>query len=232
MTFANTPASNPAAPSQPAENPSAELGLADTLRAKTHDLHVAAEHHPFQQRLLRGGMTTSELAGFINEMMHVQLALESALRSTSNASVRTLVREWHVRSHLSKHDVLALGGTPSPAPNHAATKKFCDVIGNAAERDPTALVGILYVLEGATNGNVYVGKALEKHLNLAPGTATRSFDPHGADQRPRWMAFRSELNGLALDQTTTAHVVEAARATFQAVYDISEAMNRPAAPTT
>jgi len=232
MTSANTPASSPAGPSRPAVNASTELGLADTLKTKTQDLHVAAEHHPFQQRLLRGGMTTPELAAFINEMMHVQLALESALRSTSNASVRTLVRDWHVRSHLSKHDVIALGGTPSPAPNHSATQKFCDVIRNAAERDPTALVGILYVLEGATNGNVYVGKALEKHLNLAPGAATRSFDPHGADQRPRWMAFRSELNGLALDPATTTQVVEAARATFQAVYDISEAMNRSAAQTT
>jgi heme oxygenase len=157
-------------------------------------------------------------------MLHVQQTLERALRETSNRHVRSLARDWHVRSPLTRHDILALGGSIDAAPRTDAARRFCADIDAAAAHSPVALVGILYVLEGATNGNVYVGKALEKHLGLEPGRATRSLDPHGDQQRPRWLAFRAGLDELGLDEPQAEAVLAAARRTFQAVYEISDAM--------
>ncbi|MDZ4830883.1 MAG: biliverdin-producing heme oxygenase [Phycisphaerae bacterium] len=196
--------------------------LAAALKDGTQDLHVAAERHPLQQRLLRGAVSRDELALYLHELYHVHLSLETGLNSSNNPAVHAMVRDHHLRSPLFKHDIAALGGTIADQARCRAARSFCGFIGDAAAADPAALVGMLYVLEGATNGNVYLARALERSLGLEPQAATSSLDPHGADQRPRWQAFRVALDTLDLPDADAARVIAAARSTFRAVYDIAD----------
>ncbi|MBL9150468.1 MAG: biliverdin-producing heme oxygenase [Phycisphaerae bacterium] len=196
--------------------------LAGALRSKTHDLHVMAEKHPFQQRLLRGQVSRDELAAYLHELAHVHAALERAFESTAHPIPRSLFRDHHYRSGLAKHDVAALDGLFAELPRTRSAKSFVSAIDDLASADPVSLVGVLYVLEGATNGNVFLARALEQSLGLERRVATSSLDPHGDDQRPRWMAFRSLLDTLSVPEAEAGRIVAAARATFRAVHDIAD----------
>jgi heme oxygenase len=200
----------------------AAASLAGALRSKTHDLHVMAEKHPFQQRLLRGQVSRDELAAYLHELAHVHAALERAFESTGHPVPRSLFRDHHYRSGLAKHDVAALDGLFADLPRTRSAKSFVSAIDDLASADPVSLVGVLYVLEGATNGNVFLARALEQSLGLERRVATSSLDPHGDDQRPRWMAFRALLDTLSVPEPEAARIVAAARTTFRAVHDIAD----------
>lgn len=196
--------------------------LATSLKESTSDLHVAAERHPFQRRLLQGNVSRDELSAYLHEMSHVHRALEECFDATSHPVPRSIFADHHRRSHLAKQDVRALEGPYAESARTRAARSFIGFIHDTASADPISLVGILYVLEGATNGNVYLARAIEKSLSLEPRVATSSLDPHGPDQRPRWQAFRAALDTFELTGDEPQRLIAAARASFRAVHDISD----------
>jgi heme oxygenase len=196
--------------------------LADALKDGTRELHTAAERHSLQQSMLRGTISRDLLAAYLHELFHVHSALEQALQASADPAVTAMFRDHHIRAPLSEHDIVALGGSVADRPRCRATRSFVGMIGDATNADPPALVGVLYVLEGSTNGNAYIARAIEKAFGIAPGVATRSLDPHGTELRPRWQAFRAALDTLDLPDAEAARVISAARWTFRAVYDIAD----------
>jgi heme oxygenase len=196
--------------------------LADALKQGTRELHVEAERHPLQQNMLRGTIARDRFAAYLNELHHIHTVLEDALRSSSHPAIAVMFQDHHLRAQLLAHDIVALSESMSERPRCRATRSFCGFIHDAATADPAALIGVLYVLEGSTNGNAFIARAIEKAYGLAPGVATRSLDPHGAEQRPRWQEFRAALDTLDLPDAEAARVISAARWTFRTVYDVAD----------
>jgi heme oxygenase len=86
--------------------------------------------------------------------------------------------------------------------------------------DPAALLGVLYVLEGSTNGSRYIARNIRRAFGLErPGT--RFMDPHGEHQPARWAAFKQLLD-QAIDPAEVPTVIEGAHATFLAVTEIGQ----------
>ncbi|MEL7474213.1 MAG: biliverdin-producing heme oxygenase, partial [Planctomycetota bacterium] len=111
-----------------------------------------------------------------------------------------------------------------------STKRFIASIETLASDNPLALVGVLYVNEGATNGNKIVAMRIRESLGLDHSIPLGYLDPHGAEQRKRWMAFRGQLDALEMSDAEKRQCVDAARATFQLFMDLSaELSSGPAA---
>ena len=72
------------------------------------------------------------------------------------------------------------------------------------------------MLEGSTLG----GALLRKHLAAAfslTDAGLRYYSPYGVHPKPHWVAFSARMNDLDLTDAEGDAVVEAARATFDAI---------------
>lgn len=192
------------------------------LKEGTQTLHDQAESGNFQVRMVNGELARIEFASFLGQMRHVHAAFDPAIQqaAASDERVAQLFDESHLRLGRIDQDLADLDSTAiaDPLPS---TQKFVEYIGRRLEEQPASLIGVLYVKEGATNGNKIVSKRLQQAMELEPDQAMRYMDPHGNDQRRNWNAFKETLNELDLSEQEQAECVQVAKETFQMVMDVS-----------
>jgi heme oxygenase len=151
----------------------------------------------------------------------VHAALDPAIQAASSDDrVAHIFDESHLRLRRIDQDLEDLSSTELAAPL-PATESFVGYINEASKENPVSLIGVLYVKEGATNGNKFIAKKLRATMGLAPDQAMGYLDPHGADQRRCWNAFKVALNELDLTEQEQEDCVAAAQETFRMVINIS-----------
>ncbi|MGQ0628807.1 MAG: biliverdin-producing heme oxygenase [Phycisphaerales bacterium] len=206
--------------------------ISERLKTSTRDLHTAAETHPIQADLVAGRATPGAYAAYLSQMHHLHEALDAALLRLREIEPRTraLFREHHLRARHASADVAALGHTlagPTPATVEMATR-----LANLTTDQAPTLLGALYVLEGSTNGGLFIAAAIRKTLNIAAGAADTYLNPHGDQQRPRWAEFKTTLDGLTLNPAEDEALIEGAGWTFRGITrifdDLSAAAGRAA----
>ena len=195
--------------------------LSQRLKQAGAELHDRAETAGFTRELFKGRRPIDDYAALLAQMLHVHEALERALDAVDHPTARTLLADDTPKSPLIREDLAALGVDPDePLP---ATRAFINEIERA---DPAWLLGVHYVLEGSTNGNRFVAAALRKAYELEGDRATRYLDPYADTQRARWAAFKQTLDALDLTEAEQETMIEADLATFRAIIDIHEALDR------
>ncbi|MEM6732994.1 MAG: biliverdin-producing heme oxygenase, partial [Myxococcota bacterium] len=86
---------------------------------------------------------------------------------------------------------------------------------------PIALIGARYVFEGATNGGVFIAKAIERAYG--PGLIpTGHLKPYGEAQAERWGTFARGLAALPLSGEEEDLVVRSACHTFEEFIDLMD----------
>jgi heme oxygenase len=192
------------------------------LKEGTQALHDQAESGSFQIRMVNGELARLEFGAFLGQMRHIHEVLDPALKaaSASDARVGKIFNESHLRLHRIDQDLTDLSHDEvmDPLP---ATAHFLGYIKEMSEQKPASLIGVLYVKEGATNGNKIVAKRLRESMELDPGMAMGYLDPHGKDQRRCWTDFKGRLNELDLTDEEQEDCVAVAQETFRMVMDIS-----------
>lgn len=128
-------------------------------------------------------------------------------RLQRSASLRAAVPdlEGRRRAHLAASDLAALGepiAAPAPAPALPETA------------DLPALVGVSYVLEGATLGGAALRPLLSRRLGLE-ARALRYLDGYGDQTRSMWARFTASIDALELTTSERARATEAAVACFE-----------------
>lgn len=201
------------------------------LKTGTQDLHDAAERHPFQKSLASGALSKDDYARFLAQMLVVHRALASALRATapSNPPISAVWREHYDRQDDLTADLAFLGRSSDGTDTAPATNAFIAMIGTLRTSAPHALLGILYVLEGSTNGGRFIAKGLRRALNLTGTDATRFLDPYGERQRELWAQFKADLEAAGLSPAQQDEAFDAARATFAAISAMSSDLSAPVA---
>ena len=197
-------------------------GFHRKLKEGTQALHDQAESGNFQIRMVNGELARMEFASFLVQMRHIHCVLDPAIQSAASTDDRVdhIFDESHLRLPRIDKDLedLSCEAVADPLP---ATERFVRYIGEQLEQSPSSLVGVLYVKEGATNGNKFVAKKLRESMGLAPDMAMGYLDPHGKDQRRRWNAFKETLNELDLTDQEQDECVTVAQETFRMVMDVS-----------
>jgi len=206
--------------------PSKATGFHLKLREGTQELHDQAEAGNLQDKMVNGTLSKEEFAAFIAQMKLVHAALEPALSSasTTDSRIAKIFDDDHIRIGKIEQDLVDLEWeediTPLPA-----TDRFVNYVHEKIDTNPIALVGVLYVEEGATNGNKYIAKKLIPALGLGEGKALGFLDPHGDEQRTKWNRFKETLNELDLSEEEEATCVESAQETFRMIMNISNELN-------
>ena len=200
------------------------MSIMTRLKSATADLHQAAESSPLQRRLVKGELAPDLYAAFLGQMYLVHAALERALQvaTATHPGFTAVVRDYHRREPQLRDDLAFLGvALDTIAPVAATTAMLADVERIAAER-PVALLGMLYVLEGSTNGSKFIAMAIRKAYRLEPGPGVAYLDPHGELQKDRWQAFKVDMDSVDFTEAESEAIIEAAKGMFRSLTEISD----------
>ena len=198
-------------------------GFHKLLKEGTQALHDQAEVGEFQSRMVHGDLARSEFASFLTQMLHLHQAVdgmydEAAAKDDRFASIYD--PKAHKRTHLIQKDLEDLG-VSDLSPAFETTQAFVNSVREMLDASPISVLGVLYVKEGATNGNKFVLKKIQSALGLPEAHAVGYMDPHGMEQRKRWNQFKRDLNELNLTDEDQNACLEVARQCFQMFMDIS-----------
>jgi len=177
---------------KPANAPQPD-SLALMLKQSTQDLHNQAEAGPFQQRMMDGKLLREEFVAFLQQVWHVQSGIEPLFREAAAKEPRfaEMLHENHFRLSKIEQDLSDLDAAPIDE-RLASTEKFIGFVEQATRSDPLSLVGVLYVKEGATNGNKIVAKRIREGLGLPESRRVVQGRPARAIQRIDRPARRNE----------------------------------------
>lgn len=112
------------------------------------------------------------------------------------------------KSPLLRADLVALGMTTRAIARLPRCRELPVV------RSLPALLGCLYLTEGATLGGQIILPHVRAVLGVAPGAGASFFHGYGAATNTQWSAFTDALAALPVDAAGERAVVEAAVATF------------------
>ena len=190
-------------------------GAAATLKAETNDHHRRAESSPFQRALVAGKLPVDRYVGWLEQMRVLYRVLEAelTLAAVGDRYAALLGTRWRRTPELLA-DLAHFGRPAEPAPM-PATDAFVGQLARWGGEKSAALIGVLYVLEGSTNGSRYIARSLRKAyaLDLA---GLGYLDPYGDAQTEEWARFKAALDA-AIPADDLPAVVAGAIATFEAV---------------
>ncbi len=203
--------------------------IMERLKAASEDLHRMAEGRELQRLLVRGTLPRPLYETYLAQMHLVHTALEDRIREVAreHPAFASVVRDYHWREPQLRADLVFLGGEVAQIEPLPAVWALIEHIDREAADCPVALLGMLYVLEGSTNGSKFIARSIGKAYGLSAGPGLSYLDPHGDLQRDRWLTFKQDMNAVDLSENEKTRIIAAARATFQAVADLSDELMEP-----
>ena len=167
---------------------------------RSHTLHVALEKRlPFFSERLDLERYTHLLAAYYG----FYEALESHLLSCDLPEGFEL--STRLKTPALRQDLHALGVCIDALP-------LCDNLPPL--NNPASVLGVLYVLEGATLGGNVLRKHVSEQLGLDAGNGCAFLYVYGEATGKHWKAFLDYLGSVPLDAPSRALAVDAACSTF------------------
>lgn len=197
------------------------------LRAETRAQHVATEAIPFSSAILAGTLSREAYAGQLAAYLPAHRAIEGTVAGSRHPAIAEVWTPDMRRTPLLVQDLAALGAAATSA--HAARaegQSMATWISELADRDPVAVLGVLYVMEGSTLGGAVLRRHLAEAFELTDA-GLRYYAPYGRHPKPHWVAFGDRMNRAVTDDAEASRVVAAAAETFDRIGRILAALSDP-----
>jgi heme oxygenase len=181
-----------------------QIDVRNQLRLATQQQHRSLDQHPMVAGLTQADYPLSRYRQLLQTYLPLYQTLETAINAYLHhqpAGFDYLDRNkaaWLSQDLSHFQDLSA--GRPQPHSRH---------INSLGE-----LIGILYVLEGATLGGAYIAKALKQHHGLDQHNGARFFHGYGELTQEKWQALIQFSQIIAADQSQRQAAESAAIATF------------------
>ncbi len=205
------------------------------LRESTASHHRLAEQHEFQQQFVRGTLPRPLYVHWLGQMLHIHAALEAHLDRlvAKNPQLKSVFDDGR-RKVVPLQKDRAFLGSATDQPALPAARAMMTRMDQLATAQPLALLGILYVLEGSTNGSKFIARKVRPAYELpVTGEGSAYLDPYGDVQPARWQEFKAAMDALNLPAADVAPMVVAAQETFDSIRELGaellEHLGRPAA---
>lgn len=205
----------------------------DQLKARTRDAHMATEAIPFSAAMVERRLPRDRYLGQLAAYALVHRCLDRHLAESTNPAIRAVWQPDLAKTPLLEADLRHFAteldaATPRLGGALAAGERFAARIDELAARQPLALLGFLYVLEGSTLGATILREhiAASYHLTLADGARGLAYySPYGNAVMPHWKLFRERMNAAVTSPADQEIVVESAREAFQRVGEVLQALS-------
>ena len=200
---------------------------ASLLRAETGEDHRRAERSEFQRRFVSGQLPRELYVRWLEQMWWVYAALEEWLWTAPLVERHPALLDGRRRTPELRADLAHFGLAQRDLRPTRAACAFAERLSAwGAERSP-ALLGVLYVLEGSTNGSRHIARAVRAGYGLSGREGCAFLDPYGDDQPARWAEFRRHLDA-AVAPAEMPDALDGARAAFDAFSRIGAELLEPA----
>lgn len=189
------------------------IGLAAILRRSTAEVHEAVERLPIMLRLTSEEVTQNDYRHYIHVLAGIYVIVETAFYNNLDDALRE-----------------RLGIRPKlPMLLRDLEEQGIKVPAMGLERDPgtpnrldthsmSAIVGGVYVLEGATLGGRTIARHLRRMLGAELGAAS-FLDFHGEQISAAWRHFSGALDDLcSVGMLLPDEVIAGALVTFDEIY--------------
>lgn len=198
----------------PLKSSSVRSGLLQSFRASTQAEHRALEHQPLLRALLTPTLSRAQYDALLQGLFSFYRSLEVTLIP----AVRLLRARfpagdyaYQPRSEWLRQDLLSLGLEPTggPAPDAPA----CSGVD--------AALGVLYVLEGSTQGGRVIAPRIERSLGVTQASGASYFNAHR--QCDSWSRFQRWVSDFEKDylndgRCDQAVALRSAGATFSGLH--------------
>ncbi len=153
-------------------------------------------------------ITSHELRGILRAFHGFYAPLESKIEAVARGFLQGEVRRRQKTQWLV-HDLVAMGDTKESIRQLPCCTDLphLDV--------PGQLLGVLYVLEGATLGGQVIAEALRKRMGQ--DVSTRFFTPYGEQVTAMWESYLRLLAECTTGEEAERYVLVSARATFESL---------------
>jgi heme oxygenase len=158
--------------------------------------------------LLDPRVTPQELRGVLRCFYGFYAPLESRMYAAAQGPLEGEVRARRKTPWLV-HDLVAMGDTQ----DRIAELPWCTDLPPMAS--PGQLLGVLYVLEGATLGGQVIAEALRRHIGKE--VSCRFFTSYGDQVPAMWGSFLDVLTKLTTGEEAERCAVASAQATFESL---------------
>lgn len=179
------------------------------LRQATKQPHHALDHHPLLAPLLRSDLTAVQYGNALAALHGIARAAEDGILTFLEQHPPLFDYQSRRKVWALNADLAALGREPI-----ALTAPF------PMPHSVASLIGVLYAIEGSTQGGLMIARLLEA-LPIAP-LPTAYFRIYGETSNQKWQEFLQFANHLHHREeidTATATAVSA----FDAIYDHMQA---------
>ena len=194
--------------------------LMTRLKEDTRQLHDQAEAAGYMHHLMAGTLSRERFIASIEQTYLLHSGLEPLLRNLRQTSplAASALKDYHfVIAEGARRDLEFFGRSTHGLRPNEGVRAFLAEAHAWDARNPEALLGMFYVLEGSLNGAKIIGKKCRDLFQLEEGQGLQHLDPHGRDMRSRWMEFVTTMNTLPFTEQTKADMVEAAGQAFRYV---------------
>ncbi|MDZ7784530.1 MAG: biliverdin-producing heme oxygenase [Halioglobus sp.] len=186
--------------------------MLDALRRATSSLHAETENHPLVSPLLASDPTAQQVAWLLCGFREFYALLEPALSSRVPADLAATGYRYHPRLPLLKADIADLVGDAPVPPG------LCRDLAFLCPGNP---VGILYVVEGATQGGRVIAPALASSLGTGAHRGARFFHLYTRGQWPLLRGFLASRGSDGCDE-----ILLAGCATFRLLHRVLDRVYR------
>jgi heme oxygenase len=203
------------------------LTVMDRLRNETREDHDATEAIPFSAAMVNRVLPRERFVAHLAAYAIVHDAIETALASADHRTVRAVWRDDLRKLPLLERDLAFFAADRAAASEHPAVRvadTYAVELRELGQRDPVALLGHLYVLEGSTLGGTILRGHIKEAYNLdQDGLAY--YSPYGNAVMPHWREFKLRMNDAITDPAEQDRVVAAGREAFRHIGTILHALS-------
>jgi len=184
-----------------------EIDIRSSLYNATHDLHSELNNEPFLKVLLTPDLKLDDYLRIINLFFIIYNAWESSIdRFLKNHKIQ-FDYDSRRKSVWLKQDIESFNGFSSD--------QFSKPIIVQSEIESIGqLIGLLYVIEGATLGGQTISSNLYQNLQLSENNGARFFSSYGSQTLIRWKEFLTFSKTISNNTIETFAAVESARNAF------------------
>lgn len=203
----------------------------DDLRESTAQAHAATEEIPFNAAILSRTLPRERFAAQVQHWAALHGAVESAISRQDDEAVTRVWALTGPRAGLLHADLVHLGQPFECMDAEAVVQQFTGWVESLSDREPIALLGILYVFEGSQLGGTILKKPLAEMYELTGSDGLSYYNVHGSGIRAHWQGFRDAMNQGVVSESDQASVINAANQAFAYVGRLLECLSRDLSPS-
>lgn len=144
------------------------------LRQATHDIHQRLHKHPLLKPLVQQSLTKQHYILSLQAFERFYQAVEKVVINN------TLFYDFQPNSNPITHDLITLGASINPINEQPVI---------VIDKSESAILGMLYVLEGSKLGGQLIAKSIKKTLGYTEQHGVTFFYGNGKQTRKHWDRF-------------------------------------------